>query len=943
MTEPHAIWQAPPTIDTTASEADVELRFIVPFLAALGYENSDISPKHPVIFQAGRKGRPNEADFAIFDGQERDLSNCLCVIEAKRPNEPFADAQTQAESYALYLRALVYVVSDGITLEIWQLSMTRSSERVFSCKVTDLATNQATIEALLRRENLRAYRSRFREPPMAAVAWDVSSYVQAELQRSTSRQASVSRTLSRAQKPDDPTQLSIADDILSSVERGAAIVAGSGMGKTTLGWRLHTLALLAAEGSVDACVPFDINLPELVASGKSIVEFSYERLTAQCAGFTRAMFVEVLKTRGAYFFCDAFDRVRESYRAQLESDMALLLRDFPRCQLIVFCRGSSIPRVELPTFHLQPLNYDEQRQLQRAVAIQLAASRPLPDIAHALPEFLSRISGSALIFAKIVAFFLRNDKLPTDLKELFESWLGALIRPEDHKPTAYNALLKGLAVIALETWSEPVSVGKVVSAFDREGLPTDVLDQLHQLGALQYSPQSIELEHEALADFFRAKEAADEARHGGGSSTYAQYVQRDSFFPILLCALTTSAAKQTELFSTLRPLGLRGYLEAIRYRAHTIPNARQLAKDKLTAHVMAEITDGFCNPIRVFFPHLLPALIAMETGTRAEAVSAKGTLYDDLGGVSFSLCPVPDTFDIPRPSIYGRKVEDIGNASRIVGLGVLQSSLDSLIASACIDGGVVWAEERILTRLRFLLSRHEGVESSLDINEQLAFWEQRQGVGIRVISGTSDYVTSTDEIVEDLRLLKQAGRESLTVWWSAGADIRWWLRDWDGSDDAIRQYYLRTDAAYAEVIRRNFQSFTFDFGTFEVAPRSWRINLRQAPFPYGRPSLEGFWEPVSTIQQATVSIVRDAPEVTDPDKVKQWYDQTARQLSALGRTTAKIGHSRGGAPAFNGTSLQGIHDGKTAVLREVCQQLRRDFDDMFRSVIVHMSGVAPFE
>lgn len=40
---------------TFVNEASVETRLILPLLEALGYEKSDISPKHPVIFQEGKK------------------------------------------------------------------------------------------------------------------------------------------------------------------------------------------------------------------------------------------------------------------------------------------------------------------------------------------------------------------------------------------------------------------------------------------------------------------------------------------------------------------------------------------------------------------------------------------------------------------------------------------------------------------------------------------------------------------------------------------------------------------------------------------------------------------------------------------------------------------------------------------------------------------------
>ncbi|WP_448167736.1 type I restriction enzyme HsdR N-terminal domain-containing protein [Burkholderia ambifaria] len=944
MTPTHSIWQAPPVIAETANEAKVEHDFIVPILAALGYDNEHIAPKHPVIFQAGRSGRPNEADFAVFDSNARELLNCLMVVEAKRPKESFTDAQVQAESYAMYLRALVYLVTDGLSLEIWQFNMGRRSELAFKCEVKDLLANQAKIEALLRRENLLNYRARFREPSMPDVAWDISSYLDAELKRVSNRPASVSRTLSLTANNTDPLSQSLADECLTCDEQGRVITACSGMGKTSLASRLHTRSLLAAENSDAALVPIEISLPDLAESSKTLVEFSLDRLVAHCNGFTHSMFIQILQGRGVAFFCDSFDRVSDSARSLLEANIKLTLRDYPRCRLFVFTRPSSIPRVGLPVFHLQPLHIDEQRELQQAIALgQRSIQKHIPDIVSILPPFLARIANSALIFSKIVEFYLRNRKLPTNLKEIFESWLEALIPRADHKLTIYSALKDGLTTVALQTWCEPASIAKLMQAFTAQGLSLDVLDQLQQLGALQLST-NVELEHEAIADFLRAKYVAEEMRTSGFSEAYVQYLQPDSFFPVLLSALITSAEKQSELFRALSPLGLRGYLEAVHYRAPTVSNAASLDKNELTKHVMAEITDGFYGPARAFFPHLLPRLIAIETGTYAESISTEGEIDESRTWVNFYFVPMPDSQTAQRERRQrGRSDSDVFNNARVIGIEVLQEALDNVIASACIDGGIVWSEERVLTRLRGLIFDGLEVPGTLNVVEQLKYWSGHLGKKIAVRSGTTMYLTPTDEIYEDLQRLERAGRRHLTVWWNSGAEGNWWDKGWDGSDGAIEQYYLRRDAAYGEIIRNNFQSFGFDFKEFEAVPRSWRIYLRQEG-PFGnRLSLEELWDPVRSASQATVTVFRSVPERTSHTYYDDWFRETARKLAEFGRSTRSVSFSKGLAPPFDGYSLQGVSDGKTAVLRDVCQNLRRDFVNIFRSFVRRADGVPPFE
>ena len=59
MSAPGDFWNALPESDMLDSEANVELRLVVPLLEALGYDrNVDIDSKYPVDFQQGRKPMP---------------------------------------------------------------------------------------------------------------------------------------------------------------------------------------------------------------------------------------------------------------------------------------------------------------------------------------------------------------------------------------------------------------------------------------------------------------------------------------------------------------------------------------------------------------------------------------------------------------------------------------------------------------------------------------------------------------------------------------------------------------------------------------------------------------------------------------------------------------------------------------------------------------------
>jgi predicted type IV restriction endonuclease len=148
---------------TFDNEASVETRLISPLLKALGYENSDISPKHRVIFQEGKAGRPYEADFVVFYGETHNRQTSLIVVEAKTPGESFDNAKTQAESYVANVRAPIYILSDGARFSVWQLQLTQESECVIDVQVASLPAHRGRIESLLSKE-ARRIRCTFQRP-----------------------------------------------------------------------------------------------------------------------------------------------------------------------------------------------------------------------------------------------------------------------------------------------------------------------------------------------------------------------------------------------------------------------------------------------------------------------------------------------------------------------------------------------------------------------------------------------------------------------------------------------------------------------------------------------------------------------------------------------------------------------------------------------------------
>lgn len=940
-----SIWDLPPVISDTANEATVEVQLIAPLLAALGYGDCDISPKHAVRFQQGRVGRPAEADFAVFDGAGRDLGDCLFIVEAKRPNEPFGAAQAQAESYAMYLRALVYIVTDGICFEAWQYRITGRSELILKCKVSELPAFRAKIEALLTRANLRTYRCKLREPSIHDVATDFSAYEKAELARTERDLDTIARTLSKAKAPGQFEHTFTSDEVLDGPTPGAVIYGSSGMGKSSVCHRLHRLALLRRQIASGSRLSIEIFLPDLTRVDRGVVEFAYERVSAHCPGLTQAIFNQLLLNHGVDFFCDAFDRVRVGSRQALETDLNLLLRDSPRSRIFVFSRSTSPLNIAVPNFYLQPLSIDEQRRLQQVLYAQVDGEPHVghSDVAATLSPFLARIANSPLVFSKIVGYYINNRKLPTKLVELFDFWLGEALRHNEHSPTAYDTLVNALTVVATVTWDGPATVSDIVKAFDHERVPSTALDALFELGAVVHSMGNIEMEHEALADFLRARSTLARLRRDEHASITASQLDRDAFFPVLLISVTTDADMQRALLTHFAAVGLAGYVDAVRYRGTSVPDPKKLTLEAVTAHVMAEIADGFSAPARTFFPNLLPTIVEVETGERSSEVVAVGSIGADYSSIHFQLNAVGEKVIREGSSSRGQSQRDIPNEGRLIGMELLHESLDTVISNADLVGGVVWHEERLLSRLRLLLHENFDVEPSLELAEQAVFWEKYRGSWIRGSSGFRSYSFPVDGILADLNELRRSGIKRLTVWWAPHSQNEWWKRDWDKSDAALEHYYSRTDAAYEEVVRANFSPVAADLRGFQVMPREWEIFVSSRSGHVPRVDLRALWHPVATKADAKVSVHRDVADGETRENAERWFDATTAKLSKLGRPFASISYSSGIAPSFNGRLHVGRFDGKTAVLREVCARLRNEFNSLFNGIERFPLHTPPFE
>lgn len=115
------------------NEIEVEIKFVAPMVAHLGYAGGDIQARFQVGIPAGRQVVNGVADWVISRSGRPFL-----VIEAKEPGQKLADAvQAQARSYAVALNAPCYLLANGLEVALF-LRNAQADRCILRCEAGDL-------------------------------------------------------------------------------------------------------------------------------------------------------------------------------------------------------------------------------------------------------------------------------------------------------------------------------------------------------------------------------------------------------------------------------------------------------------------------------------------------------------------------------------------------------------------------------------------------------------------------------------------------------------------------------------------------------------------------------------------------------------------------------------------------------------------------------------
>jgi hypothetical protein len=147
------------------TEKEVEIKFIVPLLARLGYGDDDRFDGMPVPAAHGSKATTLEIDFALFDSTQEALRHQpLLVVEAKKEKllkkrGEILKAHNQAKSYCLWTQSDFFMITDSRTVQLYYICRGNLADLdpLFSCERHELASRFGELHALASREVLAAH------------------------------------------------------------------------------------------------------------------------------------------------------------------------------------------------------------------------------------------------------------------------------------------------------------------------------------------------------------------------------------------------------------------------------------------------------------------------------------------------------------------------------------------------------------------------------------------------------------------------------------------------------------------------------------------------------------------------------------------------------------------------------------------------------------------
>jgi hypothetical protein len=913
------------------NEAMVELRVIVPLFQPLGYELDDISPKHPVVFQEGRTGRPHEADFALFAGPVHNEDTSLVVVEAKSPEDDIDKGRRQAVSYASALRAPILLTCDGKAVEVWQLNLARSSEKVLSFAVSEIEGRWSDLQRYLRKETVIDYCRRVSGKSIIDATADFGRYEDAELRRTLSFDRSIDRRLKNLETGSIISSCGLVD----VAPPGGVIAAPSGLGKTDLSHKLLRSAISRRWRDGAGPVPLHIPLLDL-RSNESILAFAAKRLTPYNASVTDRSIPSVIRDQGLTLILDEFDRLGDEDRLSRESEIRLLLRDYANLCVFVFSRLSARPALVLPTYELTPLDDEEK------VAVLQAKGTPGPaTVLQLMPPLLRDLCSNPLILIRTVDHFRATGSFPDRIEQIFRTWLDQTIRSSARSPAARAQRETALGLLAQQKARGRMLATEAVAHLGRAGSPPKLLDDLIRCDALAVNSGTVGFQHEALADYLRALAISRLASPDLSAAIEASEFEAGSLFPVLLMALLDALEAQGILWRRLADIDFATYLEVLRYRADVSAQMPSIDRAELTSGFLRDLHEGVAVPLDAFFPALRAPLLGELVKADTEDFSVVGAA--DAQSASYSFVPAGTTISFNADDLISRGyalrwilLAPAGlrlDSGRLLGLQNLREALLKLVDARHLRGRLEWTSERLTSRLHYLRNERQ---LDLAVTAPLADWHAflaPQADAVVLSNLPSQFLFSIRSLLDDIEMLRANGRDQL-----ADASPRLgqaWGQHLDNAalGRALNEHYRMMQMLYREVAEESLAPVVKQLAFYNALPVRWQITVVGRGSPFG-PTIYDNWMPVEGWDQAGADIAfSDEPAPWEEVGFVKMRDELQR-LGRLNKHTAIFGGGWRLLSSLYNLNSQ-IVDTESSPFGDACAQLKHDVERLFSEMPSH--------
>ncbi|TPK85686.1 type I restriction enzyme HsdR N-terminal domain-containing protein [Mesorhizobium sp. B2-4-13] len=925
----------------TTSEANVEAWFVEPLLLALGHERRCISSKEPVEFQLGskRRGRKAAADFVVYAAEPFGRATSLIVVETKRTNVSLEKGREQGESYAQNLGAPILLLTNGVQLEVWQMQISSESQLVFKGDVAGLAAHRGELEAILGKEAIKSHSTSLPYKRFDVLARDLGVYEVDEHERISALVCSaIPRTLR-----DVSAEQEVKSAELTEARPGGAVLVGmSGYGKTTLAGLILVQGFERRWQNLESFLPIDVFLPDLALSSGEIETFLTNRIAAHKPGFTGAMFSGLAQKQGLLIAADGFDRVPHEKRGHVESMLRLLLKDYPKTRLYLTSRVQTAPKgLDLPVLHLQEYSDSELSGLED----RRSALRPeMRGAFSQAPNYVLRLARVPMFADRLLEHFARKRTHITDLALLYEEWFRGILQASGALDQALDRKL--LEEIAIQTAAGPISVKKAIELGQQQGDSRAALNRLEQADAISVRGATLELPHEGLADYLRAKRHWETNVGERKDSLERLNFDPSSQFATLLVATAPTPKDRSGAWQAVAKADLELAVRTLHFGVgDERPNA---ADPQIDVHrLLDDIRQSIETLVAAHFPQLRSRILGEIAGVPVQELGIMGaassddvqySFFDARGRSNVELLPGHEK--IPLGKFYGQGLRRSGfgaEAGRLLGAKRVEDALDGLLKARRLRGGSVWTEELVFGRLRHLASLEGFSVREVSVQQAYNALKPVAHEFVELGSLTHGQRFPISELLEDLAWLLEQGKTEIVTWWDDLESVD--VGSTEGQErlaGMVNEYNRRVQVAYAEMADRSFPALKPHLQALRTMPLRLQIEVKggRGGVPEELTLYYRRW-PVRTYDEAGADVtfpvaLSDYPVTREATQA--YVEETSRLLRLFDRWHPEPAVTWGstGVPDFPGhdTMFGGLPD-ESAVVRGAVKLLTNDLKRLF--------------